>query len=724
MEPHKFKPRARLIRTIGDKLVSGPIAAVVELVKNSHDADASYSDIKFSSDNDSSWIDLTDDGHGMTFYTIIGSWLEPATDHKVTRDYSAKGRRLLGSKGIGRFASARLGNLMTLATSALSEDKKHTELTIVKIDWKQFDTQNYLDDVQIKIRRCIRKKTYPTGTKIRVRELRDQWNSKEISDLNIELRRLISPVKNSQTDQKDKANPFTIFLDLMDYPTKFHPVSTDKDFKLEKIKVEAAPILESADYEVLGTFDSDGNFKGEMRFHATGDANSEVISESFPLDTKSELFSCGEVSVRFLIFDREPESIEALIIRAGLEGYGKRAARKILDDMTGVGIYRDSFRIRPYGDKDQDWLELSRRRVDNPTMRIGPNQIAGFISIADEYQSNLIERSSREGLEANGSYRRLQQLIIGLLGTAVEPMRRKVREGTGKGKNKARHVQFIEAAEFAWKEQILAEIPFQKRKRSRDILDKAQEELRKRVIEQIEHERILEARATLGKIIAEVLHELRNPLKSIAGLLKHLKFDWNKISETHNPELKIKYLNRVEENIKQSVRMEKLLSQLDPLATKRSGPPTRQDAYPHIVSSIEVMMNKAQDHGILIQLEGEKKLFYVGYGDEIQTALINLIDNAIFWLVKQNESDPKIVISTFKEASNFKIRVTDNGPGIKSNFIKSIFEAGFTTKISDGQGLGLAISRESLARIGGSLDLVNSSHGCTFEIKIKEANDE
>lgn len=95
-------------------------------------------------------------------------------------------------------------------------------------------------------------------------------------------------------------------------------------------------------------------------------------------------------------FDREAASIDALISRAGLEGYGKRAARQILDDMAGVGIYRDNFRIRPYGDKDQDWLGLSRRRVDNPSIRLSPNQIAGFISIAEEEDSGLIERSSRE----------------------------------------------------------------------------------------------------------------------------------------------------------------------------------------------------------------------------------------------------------------------------------------------------------------------------------------
>ncbi|MFD2882997.1 ATP-binding protein [Pseudomonas lini] len=70
----------------------------------------------------------------------------------------------------------------------------------------------------------------------------------------------------------------------------------------------------------------------------------------------------------------------------------------------------------------------------------------------------------------------------------------------------------------------------------------------------------------------------------------------------------------------------------------------------------------------------------MGYGDEIQTALINLIDNSIFWLIKQSNSRPRINITTYKESGYILIRIEDNGPGIKEDFKESVFEAGFTTK--------------------------------------------
>ena len=662
----------------------------------------------------------------MTFDTVINSWMEPATENKVKKTTSTAGRRLLGSKGIGRFAASRLGELMTLSTSAISTDGTHVEITTLRIDWKKFDGERYLDQVPIQIRRSRRKLNYPTGTCIRIRELRDKWVSTEILELYRELRRLISPIqKNSETSKTPKEKKilgFSIYLDLSMLNEKTIPVSLSDDSKKGPLKILPAPILDSADYEVVGKFDKAGKFIGKMIFNALGKPFSEPIEEQFNFEDEIGLSPCGELDVRLLIFDREAASIDALISRAGLEGYGKRAARQILDDMAGVGIYRDEFRIRPYGDKDQDWLGLSRRRVDNPSMRLSPNQIAGFISIADEKSSNLIERSSREGLEANGSYKRLQQLITDLLGSAVEPMRRKVREGTGKGIRKPRHDAFIEAAEFTWKEKILSEIPASKRDSSRIIIENAQEELKKRVIEQIEHERFLEARATLGKIIAEVLHEFRNPLKSISGLLRHLTYDWKKIATAANEEieLKQKYSTRISENTKQTKRMEKLLSQLDPLATKRSGPMTVNDAYSSALSAVEVLKFTAAEDGVALDFEGDKGYHYIGYGDEIQTALINLIDNSIFWLIKSKPKTPRIKVTLYNNDHSIIIRVEDNGPGVKESYKQSIFEPGFTTKVSNGQGLGLAISKESLARIGGTLELINTESGCTFEIKIKE----
>ncbi len=80
----QFRPRARIIRTIGDQLISGPEAAVIELVKNAYDADASYVWIRFTPPLEASKgrISIKDDGHGMSLSDVQDKWMEPATAHR------------------------------------------------------------------------------------------------------------------------------------------------------------------------------------------------------------------------------------------------------------------------------------------------------------------------------------------------------------------------------------------------------------------------------------------------------------------------------------------------------------------------------------------------------------------------------------------------------------------------------------------------------------------
>ncbi|WP_065349349.1 sensor histidine kinase [Pseudomonas cerasi] len=186
-----------------------------------------------------------------------------------------------------------------------------------------------------------------------------------------------------------------------------------------------------------------------------------------------------------------------------------------------------------------------------------------------------------------------------------------------------------------------------------------------------------------------------------------------------NKALKDEYKNRISDNSAQNKRMEKLLIQLDPLATKKSGPPSIQDVHDPIASSVDILSILASEEGVAIEFEGNSKPKYLGYGDEIQTALINMINNSIYWLSKHKTKTPivKIILSTVGD--EIEITVADNGPGISEQYRNSIFEAGFSTKTSEGQGLGLAISRETLARIGGSIELLDSEIGCIFKITIK-----
>ncbi len=98
-----FEPTGRLIMSIGKDLIKDLPAAMVELVKNAYDADASHVKIIYRKKVDSLEIFIMDDGHGMSKDTVTGTWMVPSTDYKLRNKFSPKGRVYQGKKGIGRY---------------------------------------------------------------------------------------------------------------------------------------------------------------------------------------------------------------------------------------------------------------------------------------------------------------------------------------------------------------------------------------------------------------------------------------------------------------------------------------------------------------------------------------------------------------------------------------------------------------------------------------------
>lgn len=163
---------------------------------------------------------------------------------------------------------------MTLTTSAKRPDLSKIEITTIKIDWRKFDGERYLDEIPIQIRKSYQSLSYPTGTTIRIRSLRDDWVSSEILDLYRELRRLISPIQTKSPSQDKELFPFSIYLDVSQLKERI-PLALDREAAEKEIKIEPAPILDSADYEVTGKFSAEGVFSGEIKFNAVGEPYSE-----------------------------------------------------------------------------------------------------------------------------------------------------------------------------------------------------------------------------------------------------------------------------------------------------------------------------------------------------------------------------------------------------------------------------------------------------------------
>ena len=145
-----LRPRAQMLRRIGDELISSETVAVIELVKNAYDADATRVLVRFQGPLEigHGTIEVMDNGHGMSLETIQTTWMEPATLFRKRQQRSEKyGRRVLGEKGIGRFAASRLANTLEVVTRRVGEDREIRAL----FDWSQFDDEHkYLDQVEVR----------------------------------------------------------------------------------------------------------------------------------------------------------------------------------------------------------------------------------------------------------------------------------------------------------------------------------------------------------------------------------------------------------------------------------------------------------------------------------------------------------------------------------------------------------------------------------------------
>ncbi|MBY5894896.1 sensor histidine kinase [Rhizobium leguminosarum] len=721
----RFQPRARIIRTIGDQLISGAEAAVIELVKNSYDADATFVRIEFHPplQGEGGRVAVSDDGHGMSLDDIRLKWMEPATSSKTKIRLSrTKARKMMGSKGIGRFAAAKLGGTMSLMSTVETEGGLQSVL-IPELDWSIFSEDRYLSEIAIDY--LLQPGIGSTGTTIEILNLTENWSPDRLRRLHLELRRLLSPLDD------DQGADFAIYLDLshvtvetagFDGEALFEEASgtansgdvTEISADTDKYRVRPLPILRACDYELEGSFDGNGTFSGKFQIRRAG-RGSEQITLEVPLHEDEE--SPGPFSVHLFLFDRETEAVKNSMRVAGMGELSAKQARQFIDNISGIAIYRDGFRVRPYGDPENDWLALDSRRVQNPSLKIGHNQVAGFVTVEGQDRSNLVERSSREGFEDNASFERLARLVTTLLTDVVEPKRYKFRSDTGLSRGKS--TTFDEVRELTELKKIRSLIPKlepSEREAAEKIIDQQSASLLSRIDDLQERQRILEAKSSLGAIVGQILHDgaprATYVLKTAERMQKGFQslFSIGKLATVTRDEFSSVSIPGL---IREGHHLSDLFQSLRPLAGAKRGQP--KIFQPRTVIGRAAFLFESS--GIPINISQSDELIeLIGYPDDLSTALINLIGNAVYWLENAKVENPRIEISVSRNGPNGRIFVEDNGPGIPDEFAEHIFDVAFSLK-EDGTGLGLNIAREALERSAGTL-LYHMEHdgGAKFEI--------
>lgn len=696
-----FKPRARIIKTIGEELISNDNVAVIELVKNSYDAESPIVEITFNGDvkekqegkkikryidrNNASII-IYDEGKGMDFETIQTAWMEPATNFKKKGENQNSLRKFTGEKGIGRFASAKLASKLELIT----KQENSNEEVVVNFNWDDFsDEEKYLEKIQVDWEIREAKEIKKKGTILKLLDLNNDWDEDKIRELRVTLSRLLNPIVPTED--------FLISLSI--------PKELDKNLNAT---IERPETLNKPDYYIKGTISKEGRPE-KITFFSKNNGNEETLifsDKDFLLKDPLRTSLTGKFSFEFRIWNRDDLTKLSKEVNSTVKN-----VKKDLDDLSGISIYRDNVRVLPYGNKNNDWARLDIRRVNNPTLRLSNNQIVGYISIGLDSNPLLKDQSNREGIVEGQALEDLKELIKLIL-NEVEQRRYSERPRENDKQNISQQSLFEKFSLSTISTLVKEKIP--ENKQIIEAVEKKDIEIKEsltKVQDVISRYRRL---TTLGQLIDAVVHDGGNYLNKIdmqATILtkemKRAEINKEKISE---------HITNIQ-NLRKDFAQ--LFRRIEPFGGRRRGRPktivleeviNNQFLLSHIdLEKLNISYSVSETKNVVTMDEAELGIIFM-----------NLIQNSVYWL--ENIETERIIKVEVKKSdlSELIVIFSDSGPGIKDGIEADIFDPYFSTK-PDGIGLGLAMVGELISEYNGEFMLINNGplEGATFKITFR-----
>lgn len=405
---YRFTFNGNMIVELGEESISNHNIALAELIKNSYDADSASVFLEFVDlEKHNTSIKISDDGEGMNLSDIKDKFMDIGSPHKKGATRTKELNRVpVGAKGIGRFASHSLGNHLFLSTGTKGE-KNGYELDF---DWKKFSPNNKATDINIETSK-FDKKASVHGTTLQIKELKNNWNDDEkIKSLMRDIELLVSPI--------DPPKKFKIKENI-----------TNGETKTVKIRKE---FFNKAVYSFKAKLTKKKNFNFE--FYKLG----KLIKKQ-----KTEIpknLSCGDTTFELFFYYKTTESWKR---NTGADVSKKDLdyIRSVLDEYGGIKIYRDHFRVKPYGDPKADWIGLDKWARDDTNI---PRNIQtlGIVTITKEKNPKIEDTTTREGVINNIEYYDLVQFVT----TSIREfaiLKKSQEGGRVRGKNKNKKTKTI-----------------------------------------------------------------------------------------------------------------------------------------------------------------------------------------------------------------------------------------------------------------------------------------
>ncbi len=543
------------------------------------------------------------------------------------------------------------------------------------------------------------------GTRIRILDLKAEWDEDRIGELEENVARLISPFS--------KVHDFRIYLTAATPGKKATPA-----------EIVAPEFLKKPPYAIRGHVAESGEVRARYEFNPVAHGRprqnpvvlrwSDIQDRSEGAGRLGKTPTCGPFDFEIRAWDIGSDDTREI---AEHFETAKGSIRKAIRVHKGISVYRDSILVLPKSEQARDWLGLDLRRVSRVGSRLSTSQIVGYVSITADANPNIEDTSDRERLAHNSSVAMFEEIlkaIVSVLEAERDDDRRKPTEEIRletllEGVNADDLME--EMTSFA-EEGVVTDEVVLRAKAHHARLESVRTTLQKRFVY---YSRL----ATIGTIAQMLVHEIRNRTTIIGRFLRLA----NKHFDSPSNELSANLDNA---NAAVSA-LESLATTFTPLANRSFRRGRRDSIVEESISRCLSMLDgqiKSTKTSIDWPQTGSTR---VGVDPgELDAIILNLLDNALYWLPKSNHK-PKLEVSLRKLSTgkHVRVKISDSGPGVSEKDAERVFLPGVTRK-PGGIGMGLTVAAELISDHGGRISLIQPGKlggaTFTFDLPLKEGS--
>lgn len=729
-----FNVSAKTARLIGRENVSNLEGALIELIKNTYDADAKKCVVYYESSTDRLFI--IDNGIGMNKDVIINNWMTIGNSTKKESVFTKSGRVNTGEKGIGRFALDRISEKCTMLT--VSKDERFEWL----VNWENFDSSEMITDTYAELNDIsenipeflsdleneflcdmLKSDFTGTGTCFVLENLRDQWNEAVIERVKSSLQKLLPPMEN---------NVFELFFFLQDTKTKDARILPDLlneyDYKLH---FEVDDFGECTIQIHRNEFFFGTQFEKIMKKADFSDEDREYFNDKLIIKEGSiyDFLPGVEEKINIGPFSGDIYFYKLVLQSDNQEKYYYKnfvTKRTNFKELSGIKIYRDDFLVRPYGiygTTGYDWLDLSTRKAESPaavshksgSWRVQANQICGQIRIS-RLNDNLPDKSSREGIVETKEFKLFRELVVNFIEKLEEDRQYVIRKLDQLYKSTAKGEQALKIAKEELNKYKKEEGEKERnnkdneadseKKQSYENFHKAISYQEERIQDLQEEMGLLRTLATTGIVVNTYIHEIKALTTQLNVGVKEAYACLEEDNDIISAKEELKKLRVLKDKFNSWFKVTIDAVEMDKRKRKKEN---IGNIIQRIISKWKSVQNNKIDYVYVENEEIEIRCFPFDF----ETIVSNLVTNSSTIFKNHKVEKPTIKIEIGRKDDKFYIKYSDNGPGLCDAFKREpqkILKYGVTDRRNAngevvGTGMGLWIVDSIIQNYKGHIDL-------------------